>query len=147
MIGDGVVAQALLPLVLKHLRVSCGKIVVIDFEARAAVLKPWIGGSPALGDSRSRAAIPGTLDLRALRLDAAQESFELLDAFREAGGNFVQTSGICPGINLGDGFPGSPEQKLGRWLLPRRIRRVSFTSSLVSAATRHRLWLAAVLRR
>jgi len=45
MIGHGVVAQALLPLVLKHLRVPCAKIVVIDFEEslarrRAEIMDP-----------------------------------------------------------------------------------------------------------
>lgn len=42
MIGYGVVAQALLPMLVKHLRVPCAKIVVIDFVDRTAVLKPWI---------------------------------------------------------------------------------------------------------
>lgn len=42
MIGFGVVAQALLPMLVKHLRVPCAKIVVIDFADRTAALKPWI---------------------------------------------------------------------------------------------------------
>jgi homospermidine synthase len=42
MIGYGVVAQALLPMLVKHLRVPCAKIVVIDFVDRTAALKPWI---------------------------------------------------------------------------------------------------------
>lgn len=42
MIGHGVVARALLPMLIKHLRVPCAKIVVIDFADREAVLRPWI---------------------------------------------------------------------------------------------------------
>lgn len=42
MIGYGVVAQALLPMIVKHLRVPCAKITVIDFADRAATLKPCI---------------------------------------------------------------------------------------------------------
>ena len=42
MIGYGVVARALLPMLVKHLRVPCSKIVVIDFVDRTDVLKPWI---------------------------------------------------------------------------------------------------------
>jgi 1-deoxyxylulose-5-phosphate synthase len=51
------------------------------------------------------------------------ESFAMLDAFRAAGGNFIQTSGICPGVNLGDGFLGLPEEVLGRWLNERKVSR------------------------
>ena len=36
------------------------------------------------------------------RYASQEESFAILDAFRETGGNFIQTSGICPGVNLGD---------------------------------------------
>lgn len=42
MTGFGVVAQAALPLFLKHLRVSPRQITVIDFADRADVLQPWI---------------------------------------------------------------------------------------------------------
>jgi aryl-alcohol dehydrogenase-like predicted oxidoreductase len=52
-----------------------------------------------------------------------EESFAILDAFRAAGGNFIQTSGICPGVSLGDGFLGMPEEVLGRWLKERKVRR------------------------
>jgi 1-deoxyxylulose-5-phosphate synthase len=52
-----------------------------------------------------------------------EESFAILDAFRAAGGNFIQTSGICPGVSLGDGFLGLPEEVLGRWLKERKVRR------------------------
>lgn len=55
-----------------------------------------------------------------------EESFAILDLFRGAGGNFVQTSGICPGINLGDGLLGLPEKILGRWLSDRHIPRSQF---------------------
>jgi aryl-alcohol dehydrogenase-like predicted oxidoreductase len=59
------------------------------------------------------------------RYAAQEESFAILDSFREAGGNFIQTSGICPGVNLGDGFLGMPEELLGRWLQVRRVERAS----------------------
>jgi aryl-alcohol dehydrogenase-like predicted oxidoreductase len=52
-----------------------------------------------------------------------EESFAILDAFRAEGGNFIQTSGISPGVNLGVGFLGMPEELLGRWLKLRRIAR------------------------
>lgn len=42
MIGFGVVARALLPLLIKHLRISPANIVVIDFADREAILQPWI---------------------------------------------------------------------------------------------------------
>ncbi len=42
MIGHGIVAQAVLPMLVKHLRVPCANIVVIDFADRTAVLKPWL---------------------------------------------------------------------------------------------------------
>jgi Homospermidine synthase len=42
MIGHGIVAQALLPMLVKHLRTPCANIVVIDFVDRTATLAPWI---------------------------------------------------------------------------------------------------------
>lgn len=42
LIGFGVVARALLPLLIKHLRVAPARIVVIDFADREAALQPWI---------------------------------------------------------------------------------------------------------
>ncbi|MCC7517975.1 MAG: homospermidine synthase [Verrucomicrobiae bacterium] len=41
-VGFGVVARATLPLLLKHLRVPCNRITVIDFEDREEALRPWI---------------------------------------------------------------------------------------------------------
>lgn len=41
-IGYGVVAQALLPMLVKHLRVPAGNLTIIDFADRAAALRPWI---------------------------------------------------------------------------------------------------------
>src|SRR5262245_46929030 len=61
------------------------------------------------------------------RYASQEESFAILDSFRDAGGNFIQTSGICPGVNLGDGFLGIPEEVLGRWLELRNIDRTSIT--------------------
>jgi aryl-alcohol dehydrogenase-like predicted oxidoreductase len=55
--------------------------------------------------------------------DQAQ-SFALLDAFRAAGGNFIQTSGTCPGAVCGQvGLPGLPEEFVGRWRALRGIPR------------------------
>ena len=65
-----------------------------------------------------------------------EESFAILDAFREAGGNFFQTSGICPGVSLGDGFLGMPEELLGRWLRDRKVNRGSFAIATRLALTR-----------
>ena len=65
-----------------------------------------------------------------------EESFAILDSFRAAGGNFIQTSGICPGVNLGDGFLGMPEEVLGRWLKLRRIERASIVIATRIAFTR-----------
>ena len=42
MIGHGIVAHALLPMLVKHLRVPSANIVVIDFADRTAALKPWL---------------------------------------------------------------------------------------------------------
>ncbi|MBM3854944.1 MAG: homospermidine synthase [Verrucomicrobia bacterium] len=42
MIGFGVVARALLPMLVKQLRVAPAQVVVIDFADRAALLHPWI---------------------------------------------------------------------------------------------------------
>jgi len=42
MTGFGVVARALLPLLVKRLRVPCGRITVIDFRDRTEVLAPWL---------------------------------------------------------------------------------------------------------
>lgn len=42
LIGFGVVARALLPLLIKRLRVAPARMVVIDFADRAAALQPWI---------------------------------------------------------------------------------------------------------
>lgn len=42
LIGFGVVARALLPLLIKHLRLPPSRIVVIDFVDRETVLQPWI---------------------------------------------------------------------------------------------------------
>ncbi|ACB75904.1 aldo/keto reductase [Opitutus terrae] len=52
-----------------------------------------------------------------------QESFAILDAFRAAGGNLIQTSGQCPGASLGDGLLGWPEEFLGRWMRARSVPR------------------------
>jgi len=41
MTGFGVVARALLPLLIRRLRVPCGHITVIDFNDREDVLAPW----------------------------------------------------------------------------------------------------------
>jgi aryl-alcohol dehydrogenase-like predicted oxidoreductase len=70
------------------------------------------------------------------RYASHEESLAILDAFREAGGNFIQTSGICPGVNLGDGFLGMPEELLGRWLKLRRIERTNFVIATRIALTR-----------
>jgi len=40
--GFGAVGQALLPILLKHLRIPCGHITVIDFADRQEMLRPWI---------------------------------------------------------------------------------------------------------
>lgn len=70
------------------------------------------------------------------RYASHEESFDILDAFREAGGNFVQTSGICPGVNLGDGFLGMPEELFGRWLKGRGIARHDIVIATRIALTR-----------
>lgn len=70
------------------------------------------------------------------RYASQDESIAILDAFREAGGNFVQTSGICPGVNLGDGFLGMPEELLGRWLKDRRVQRDSIVIATRIALSR-----------
>jgi aryl-alcohol dehydrogenase-like predicted oxidoreductase len=57
------------------------------------------------------------------RCSNQEETFAILDAFRAAGGNMIQTSGLCPGANLGDGLLGLPEEFLGRWLAARAIPR------------------------
>lgn len=65
-----------------------------------------------------------------------EESFAILDAFRTTGGNFFQTSGICPGVSLGDGFLGMPEELLGRWLRNRGVRRDGIVIATRIALTR-----------
>jgi aryl-alcohol dehydrogenase-like predicted oxidoreductase len=65
-----------------------------------------------------------------------EESFAILDAFRASGGNFMQTSGICPGVSLGDGFLGMPEEVLGRWLKERKVRRDNLVIATRVALTR-----------
>ncbi len=70
------------------------------------------------------------------RYASQEESFAILDSFREAGGNFIQTSGISPGGNLGDGFLGMPEELLGRWLKRRRVDRASLIIATRIASTR-----------
>lgn len=70
------------------------------------------------------------------RYASHEESFAILDAFREAGGNFIQTSGICPGGNLGDGFLGMPEELLGHWLKLRGIERGDIVIATRIALTR-----------
>lgn len=65
------------------------------------------------------------------------ESFAILDSFNNAGGNLIQTSGICPGVNLGDSFMGMPEELLGRWLKqPRSPLRKSLVIGTRIALTR-----------
>lgn len=70
------------------------------------------------------------------RYASQEESVAMLDAFHAAGGNFIQTSGICPGVNLGDGFLGMPEELLGRWLKLRRIERDRLVIATRIALTR-----------
>lgn len=52
-----------------------------------------------------------------------QDSYAILDTFRAAGGNLVQTSGQCPDASLGDGLLGLPEEFLGRWMRSRAVPR------------------------
>ena len=40
--GYGVVAQALLPMLLKHLDVPCRNVTVVDLVNREAILRPWL---------------------------------------------------------------------------------------------------------
>ncbi|HEV3005755.1 MAG TPA: saccharopine dehydrogenase NADP-binding domain-containing protein, partial [Pirellulales bacterium] len=40
-VGYGSVAQCALPILVKHVKVPLKNITVIDFEDRAALLKPW----------------------------------------------------------------------------------------------------------
>jgi len=40
--GYGIVAQALLPMLVKHLGLSCRNITVIDFVNRETLLRPWL---------------------------------------------------------------------------------------------------------
>lgn len=70
------------------------------------------------------------------RYASPDASLAILDTFREAGGNFIQTSGICPGVNLGDGFLGLPEEMLGRWLKLRQIDRENIVIATRIALTR-----------
>ncbi len=70
------------------------------------------------------------------RYTSPEESFAILDSFHKAGGNLIQTSGICPGVNLGDGFLGLPEELLGRWLKVRRINRADVIIATRIALTR-----------
>jgi aryl-alcohol dehydrogenase-like predicted oxidoreductase len=70
------------------------------------------------------------------RYASHEESFAILDCFREAGGNFIQTGGICPGVSLGDGFLGIPEEVLGRWLRRQRVDRSSIIIATRFALTR-----------
>ena len=70
------------------------------------------------------------------RHTSQEESFAILDAFRAAGGNFIQTSGLCPGASLGDGFLGLPEELLGRWLRRRLVARASVVIATRIALTR-----------
>lgn len=70
------------------------------------------------------------------RYASQAESFEVLDTFFDAGGNFIQTTGLCPGASLGDGFLGLPENVLGRWLKDRRVARSSVVLATRIALTR-----------
>lgn len=65
-----------------------------------------------------------------------EESFRILDGFHDAGGNLIQTSGLCPGMNLGDGFLGLPEELFGRWLKLRGIARADVVIATRIALTR-----------
>lgn len=69
------------------------------------------------------------------RCSNQEETFAILDAFRAVGGNMIQTSGLCPGANLGDGLLGLPEEFLGRWLAARAIpRREVFIATRIALA-------------
>ena len=41
-VGYGAVAQCTLPILVKHVKVPCRKITVMDFEDRRGALKPWL---------------------------------------------------------------------------------------------------------
>lgn len=56
--------------------------------------------------------------------------------FRQASGTFIQTSGLGLGVNLGDGFPGMPEELLGRWPNLRRVERGEVVIATRLALTR-----------
>ena len=51
------------------------------------------------------------------------ESFAILDAYRAAGGNFIQSTGHCPGLLLGSGSITSSEEIVGRWWRSRGVPR------------------------
>jgi aryl-alcohol dehydrogenase-like predicted oxidoreductase len=52
-----------------------------------------------------------------------QKSFDLLDAFREAGGNFIQAAGHCPAPLLTAASTTFSEEVVGRWSQSRDIPR------------------------
>lgn len=85
------------------------------------------------------------------RYASQAESFEVLDVFLEAGGNFIQTTGLCPGASLGDALLGMPESVLERWLKDRRVARASVVLATRLALTRPviggRATYAALVRR
>ena len=64
-----------------------------------------------------------------------EQSFAVLDAYREAGGNFIDTADVYGGRGMG---PGSSEQIIGRWMSSRgnRDELVIATKVGMSAARR-----------
>jgi 1-deoxyxylulose-5-phosphate synthase len=51
------------------------------------------------------------------------QSLAILDAYRAAGGNFIQASGHLPGLELPSASPAFSEDVIGRWWTSRQIPR------------------------
>ena len=52
-----------------------------------------------------------------------ETSYALLDAYREAGGNFIQASAVCPDFPMSSDWSGLPETHVGQWMNDRAVRR------------------------
>lgn len=52
-----------------------------------------------------------------------ETSYALLDAYRAAGGNFIQASAVCPDFPMTSDWQGLPEAHVGQWMNDRTVRR------------------------
>jgi homospermidine synthase len=137
--GFGVVAQAVLPLLLERLQVALDRITVIDLADRSAALHPWMGpGGVRFVRERVTPAnlsqlLAGSVGPGGLIIDLAWsiDFFDIVQWAHDHGVLYVNAS-----LESWEQAPGSPRKSLAeRGLYPRWVRALDLASRWTGSPT------------